>query len=134
MRSPAFALVLAALTVTACAPTAAPGDLAASGQTGQARECFFTRNVSGFSAPDDETLYLRVGVRDVYQMQMFSPCPDMDWAQRLAVVSRSGSSVCRGMDATIISPGPLGEQRCMVRAVRKLTPAEVEALPRGSRP
>ncbi|MDZ4052230.1 MAG: DUF6491 family protein [Phenylobacterium sp.] len=134
MRSPAFALVLAALTVTACAPTAAPGDLAASGQTGPARECFFTRNVSGFSAPDDETLYLRVGVRDVYQMQMFSPCPDMDWAQRLAVVSRSGSSVCRGMDATIISPGPLGEQRCMVRAVRKLTPAEVEALPRGSRP
>lgn len=134
MRSPAFALVLAALTVTACAPTAAPGDLAASGQTGQARECFFTRNVSGFSAPDDETLYLRVGVRDVYQMQMFSPCPDMDWAQRLAVVSRSGSSVCRGMDATIISPGPVGEQRCMVRAVRKLTPAEVEALPRGSRP
>jgi len=134
MRSPAFALVLAALTVTACAPTAAPGDLAVSGQTGQARECFFTRNVSGFSAPDDETLYLRVGVRDVYQMQMFSPCPEMDWAQRLAVVSRSGSSVCRGMDATIISPGPLGEQRCMVRAVRKLTPAEVEALPRGSRP
>lgn len=134
MRSPAFALVLAALTVTACAPTAAPGDLAASGQTGQTRECFFTRNVSGFSAPDDETLYLRVGVRDVYQMQMFSPCLDMDWAQRLAVVSRSGSSVCRGMDATIVSPGPLGEQRCMVRAVRKLTPAEVEALPRGSRP
>jgi len=134
MRSRVLALTLSALAVAACAPTAAPGDLAASGQTGQARECFFTRNVSGFSAPDDETLYLRVGVRDVYQMQMFSPCPDMDWAQRLAVVSRSGSSVCRGMDATIISPGPLGEQRCMVRAVRKLTPAEVEALPRGSRP
>ena len=67
-------------------------------------------------------------------MQMFSPCPDMDWAQKLAVVSRSGSSVCRGTDATIISPGPLGEQRCLVRAVRKLSPAEADALPRGDRP
>ncbi len=134
MRVPALALALSALTVSACAPAGAPGELAASASGPQARECFFTRNVNGFSAPDDETLYLRVGVRDVYQMQMFSPCPDMDWAQKLAVVSRSGSSVCRGTDATIISPGPLGEQRCMVRAVRKLTPAEVDALPRGNRP
>lgn len=134
MRSTALALTLGFVALTACAPGAAPGELAAEGAATQGRECFFTRNVNGFSAPDAETLYLRVGVRDVYQMQMFAPCPDMDWAQRLAVVSRSGSSVCRGMDATIISPGPLGDQRCMVRAVRKLTPAEVEALPRGSRP
>ncbi|MBU2136876.1 MAG: hypothetical protein KKA45_11835 [Alphaproteobacteria bacterium] len=134
MRTPALALALSALTLTACAPAGAPGELAQTAATPQARECFFTRNVSGFSAPDDETLYLRVGVRDVYQMQMFSPCPDMDWAQKLAVVSRSGSSVCRGTDATIISPGPLGEQRCLVRAVRKLSPAEADALPRGDRP
>jgi len=134
LRTPALALALSALTLTACAPASAPGELAQTTGATQARECFFTRNVSGFSAPDDETLYLRVGVREVYQMQMFAPCPDMDWAQKLAVVSRSGSSVCRGMDATIISPGPLGEQSCMVRAVRKLTPAEVDALPRGNRP
>ena len=134
MRMPALALALSALTVTACAPAGAPGELAATASAPQARECFFTRNVSGFSAPDDETLYLRVRVRDVYQMQMFSPCPDKDWAQKLAVVSRSGSSVCRGTDATIISPGPLGEQRCLVRAVRKLTPSEADALPRGDRP
>lgn len=134
MRTPALALALSALAVSACAPTATPGELAATASAPQARECFFTRSVNGFSAPDDETLYVRVGVRDVYQLQMFAPCPDMDWAQRLAIVSNSGSSVCRGTDATIISPGPLGEQRCMVRAVRKLTPAEAEALPRGSRP
>lgn len=136
MRPPflALALALTAVSGAACAPAAKPGDLAAAATAPQARECFFTRSVNGFSAPDDETLYLRVGVRDVYQMQMFSSCPDMDWAQKLAIVSRSGSSICRGTDATIISPGPLGEQRCMVRAVRKLTPAEVEAMPRGSRP
>jgi hypothetical protein len=132
MRTPALAF--AALVLSACAPTSAPGDLATSSTTPQGRECFFTRSVSGFSAPSDETLYVRVGVRDVYEMQMFGPCLNMDWAQGLAVVSRSGSSICRGTDATIISPGPLGEQRCDVRAVRKLTSAEVEALPPGRRP
>lgn len=133
MRTPVFALALAAMTA-ACAPTTGPGELAASETASEGRECFFTRNVNGFSAPDDETLYLRVGVNDVYQMQMFSPCPDMDWAQGLAVVSRSGSTVCRGTDATIVAPGPFGQQRCMVRSVKKLTELEAAALPPGSRP
>jgi len=133
MRTPILALAISALTA-ACAPTADPGRLATATASTEGRECFFTRNVNGFSAPDDETLYLRVGVNDVYQMQMFSPCPDMDWAQKLAVVSRSGSSVCRGTDATIVAPGPFGQQRCMVRSVRKLTDVEAAALPPGDRP
>ncbi|MDO8409696.1 MAG: DUF6491 family protein [Phenylobacterium sp.] len=127
-------LALAALATAACAPTTGSNDLETTTNAPDSRECFFTRNVNGFSAPDDETLYLRVGVRDVYEMQMFAPCPDMDWAQKLGVVSRSGSTVCRGMDATIVTPGPFGQQSCQVRAVRKLTPAEADALPRGHRP
>ena len=134
MRPPILALVISALTAAACAPTAGPGRPATAAASTEGRECFFTRNVNGFSAPDDETLYLRVGVNDVYQMQMFSPCPDMDWAQKLAVVSRSGSSVCRGTDATIVAPGPFGQQSCMVRSVRKLTDVEAAALPPGDRP
>ena len=134
--TPAFvAFSLATVALGACAPTSAGGNAAGSAELASGpRDCFFTRNVTGFSAPNDQTLYLRVGVRDVYEMALFAPCPEIDWTHQLGVVSRSGSSVCRGSDATIISPGPLGTQRCMVRAVRKLTPAEVEALPRGSRP
>lgn len=123
-----------ALAVGACAPTAGGPAGTATAQTPQGRECFFTRNVNGFSAPDDDTLYVRVGVNDVYEMQMFASCPDMDWASRLAIVSRTGSTICRGTDATIISPGPLGEQRCLVRSVRKLSDAEAEALPSGRHP
>ncbi|MCG9917580.1 MAG: DUF6491 family protein [Phenylobacterium sp.] len=134
--TPVFvAFSLATVALSACAPTSAGGNAPGSGDTVSGpRECFFTRNVTGFSAPDDQTLYLRVGVRDVYEMALFAPCPDIDWTHQLGVVSRSGSSVCRGSDATIISPGPLGAQRCMVRAVRKLTLTEVEALPKGRRP
>ena len=128
------AAALSALAISACAPTVADPAGPAATQASQGRECFFTRNVNGFSAPDDDTLYVRVGVNDVYEMQMFARCPDMDWANRLAIVSRSGSTICRGTDATIISPGPLGEQRCLVRSVRKLSEAEAAALPAGRRP
>ncbi len=133
-RLAASGAALAALALSACAPTMAYPAGGAMAQAPQGRECFFTRNVNGFSAPDDDTLYVRVGVNDVYELQMFSPCPDMDWANRLAIVSRTGSTICRGTDATIISPGPLGEQRCLVRSVRKLTEAEAAALPAGRRP
>jgi hypothetical protein len=101
----------------------------------QANQCFYTRNVTSFAAPDDKTLYVRVGVRDVYRFDMFGPCPDIDWNQRLALVSRGSSWICDGMDAEVITHATgLGHQRCPVRSVRKLTPEEVAALPRHARP
>ncbi len=126
------ALALFALALGACAPALEAAERAERDSAGRA--CFFARNVSGFSAPDDQTLYLRVGVRDIYEMQMFAPCPEMDWAQGLAIQSRGGSTICQGMDATIIASGTLGPQRCQVRAVRRLTEAEAAALPPGRRP
>jgi hypothetical protein len=98
------------------------------------RACFFTRNADGFAAPDDKTLYVRVGVRDVYKFEMFGTCPDIDWNQRLALVSRASSSICTGMDAEVITHSPIGPQRCPVRSVQKLTPEEVAALPPKARP
>lgn len=126
------AIAASALAISACAPTMGGTETAA--MTTEPRECFFTRNVNGFSAPDNDTLYLRVGVNDVYEMQMFGTCPEMDWAQSLAIQSRSGSTVCSGMDATIIAPTAIGAQRCPVRAVRKLSEAETAALPPERRP
>jgi Family of unknown function (DUF6491) len=100
----------------------------------QQNQCFWTRMIDGFAAPDDHTLNVRVGVRDVYQFQMLGPCPDIDWNQRLALVSRGGSNICSGMDAEVITHTPIGPQRCAVRSMRKLTPEEVAALPRRAKP
>ena len=130
-RLSVLAIAAGGLALAACAPTM---DTAQSTPAAEPRECFFTRNVNGFSAPSDRTLYLRVGVRDVYEMEMFGPCPEMDWARGLAIESRGGSTICRGMDATIISPGVLGAQRCPVRAGRKLSDVEAAALPPDRRP
>jgi hypothetical protein len=98
------------------------------------RSCFFTRNVNGFAAPNEKTLYVRAGVRDVYKFEMFGSCPDLDWNQRLVLVSRGSSWICSGMDAEVISHSPIGPQRCPVRSVQKLTPEEVKALPKNARP
>jgi hypothetical protein len=73
-------------------------------------------------------------VKDVYQFEMLGACPDVEWSNKIAIVSRGSNSICTGLDAEIIAPGPLGPERCFVRTVRKLTPAEVTALPRRARP
>jgi|SRR6185437_518858 len=121
----AAAAALLALSATAAAAKSPPGP---------ARQCFWTRNADSFAAADEHTLNVRVGVRDVYQFEMFGPCPDIDWNQRLALVSRSGSTICTGMDAEVVTHSPIGPQRCAVRSMRKLTPEEVAALPRRAKP
>ena len=124
------AAVLLTLGAAAAHATDAPDPKAAKAP----RQCFWARNVTGFAAADENTLNVRVNVRDVYQFEMFGRCPDIDWNQRIALVSRGGSSICDGMDAEVITHSPLGPQRCQVRSVKKLTPEEIAALPKRARP
>ena len=55
-------------------------------------ECFWTRNANGFAAADEHTLNVRVNSRDVYQFEFMGRCPDIDWNQRIALVSRGGGN------------------------------------------
>ena len=103
------------------------------------RQCFYARQVSGFSAPDRDHVYVRVGVRDVYAFDLLGGCPDVDWTLRLGIVSRGSNFICSGLDTEVVVPrgafgSPFGPQRCPVAHMRKLTPEEVAALPRRSRP
>lgn len=100
-----------------------------------ARQCFFARDVNSFAAASETIVNLRVGVRDYYQLEMFGRCPDVDWANRVGLVSRNTSTICTGMDAEIIvAESGIGPQRCLVRNVRKLTPEEVAALSGKAKP
>ena len=99
-----------------------------------ARQCFYASSANGFAAPDDKTVNIRVGVKDVYQFEMMGPCLDIDWANSIALVSRGSSFICSGMDADIVSKSTMGPQRCPVRSVRKLTPQELAALDKRAIP
>ena len=99
-----------------------------------ARSCFFNRDVRGFAAPDDKTLYLRVRSKDVYRLDMKGRCPDLDWETQVGLDSRGSSSICGPVDVMVRVRGPVGVSRCPVSAITRLTPEEVAALPRKSRP
>lgn len=130
-------IALAVLTLAAGAAAAAEKpnpDKATIAKPVEGRQCFWTRQANGFAAQDDRTVNVRVSVRDVYQFQLMGSCPDIDWSQRIALVSRSGDSICSGLDAEIITRSPIGPMRCPVSHIRKLTPEEIAALPRKARP
>lgn len=109
-------------------------DAGAAGAAKPARQCFWSSQVNNFASVDDRVVNVRVGVKDVYRLEMFGHCNDLSWNNRIAIVSRGGSSICSGLDAEIISPSTIGPQRCKVQKITKLTPAEIAALPKGARP
>lgn len=133
MKSPTAIAIAAAASLALFAAAAQAQDSPAA-KPASKNECFWTRNVTSFAAPDDHTVYVRVGVRDVYKFDLMISCPDIDWNQRLALVSTSGS-VCDRMDAEIVSHSPgIGRQRCPISHMHKLTPEEIAALPRRAKP
>ena len=120
-RSAAF---LAACALAGCAQQSPPAAAASGG-----RECLSARNVSGFSAVDDDTVDVQVGARSYYRLELAGVCPNVNWVNGVALVARGGGSfICRGMDAELVVPNPgLGPQRCLVSSVRRLSDAEVAA-------
>jgi hypothetical protein len=135
--------VVSALALTAALALAAQADAQASAQasaparsSGLQNACFNVRMINGFNAPDESTVYIRVGVNETWRLTLFAPCPNVNWDQRIALQNRSGGSfICNALDAELLVHAPgLGLQRCPVTDLRKLTPAEAAALPKKNRP
>ena len=119
------------MAVTAPASAVEPANAPAAPK----RQCFFARDVNNYAAVDARTVNVRVGVRDVYQLEFVTRCHDIDWSHQIALVARGGSNICTGQAAaTVITSDPSGPRRCEVRKVRKLTEAEVAALTAEDRP
>lgn len=127
MRTPP---ILAALALGACAPTA-PG----MAQTGAPRECFFVHEVQSFASSNDRFVYVRTGRDEVFELTTLG-CSNTDWSHQIGIAARGGgSSVCTSMDAELIVPGlPGGRTTCPVTGVRRLSEAELAALPERDRP
>ena len=122
-------------TALAAVATAALAGQALAAAPAKAKgDCFYSRNIDGFSPVDRETVNIRVGVRDVYQLKLLGSSPDIDWTNRIAVVAHGSSFICSGLDATVVVPSDLGPQRYPVSSIRKLDPAEIAALPKNQKP
>ena len=126
----------AALAVGAgCAPSMAERPTAAAANGTDGRQCLHVPSVNSFTAVDRDTVNVRVGVRDYYQLELLGTCRDVDWNMSVALRSRSGGSfACDALGLEVISPTNIGPDVCPVTSLRKLTEAEVAALPSRQRP
>lgn len=124
------AIQLASIGLAALAAGCAPNASGVSDFASGPRECFYARHAQGFSTGDDGRIYVRTGVNDFYEMQVMGVCPDIDWTHRVGIDARgAGDRVCTGFDADLIIEDSSGApQRCLVRSVRKLSEAEIDAL------
>jgi hypothetical protein len=97
----------------------------AAADSGHGNQCFYTRNINGFQAPDDRTVYIRVGVRDIYRLSLMVGCTGLTFRQGIGLESTPATVVYR--DTGI-------RNRCPVSDIHKLTPAEIAALPKRDLP
>jgi len=98
--------------------------------------CFWARDINGFNAPDEKTVYIRVGVSELYRLDLMVPCSGLTFRQDIGLEREpSGDSfVCSPMQATVVYRDGGIPQRCPVGAIHKLTPEEATALPKKFRP
>lgn len=100
----------------------------------ETRSCFRNRDVNSWSAVDERTVNLKVGVSRYYQLDLLGPCHDIDWNLAIGLESRGSDWICSGLDATLIVPKTGYTQRCPVRSVRRLSDEEVAALKGKDKP
>jgi hypothetical protein len=126
---------LAALALGGAFVAASPCGAYAQSAKAPAESCFLASDVNGFSAPNDRTVYVEVGVHDVYRLDLMSNCLDLSFRQGVGLEGTPGSPwICSPLDATIVYRQTGVRQRCPVTAIHKLTAAELAAVPKQDRP
>ena len=123
-------LLAAGLTLALCIPVAAARTPPAPAQ------CFNVRTINNrFTRVDNRTVNIGVEGKDVWQLQIVGPCGSIDWTLPATLKSRTGgSTICEAGDIDLYAPSPLGPRMCRVQKMRKLTTAEIAALPKAQRP
>jgi hypothetical protein len=99
------------------------------------RQCFYANNINNYTTQGERTLYLRVGVADVYRLDLMNDCPELSFRQRIQFTHvGASSSICSPIDMTIQFRQAGARRLCPVSDMRKLRPDEVSALPKRLRP
>jgi hypothetical protein len=130
-----FIRVASSVALLGVAPATLCLTLPAAAASKSSDACFYRRDVDSFSAPDDHTVYVRVGMNRVYRLDLMTRCLDLTFRQRIGLEQGPASPwICSPLQATVVYDATGISQRCPVKAIHKLTPDEVKALPRKDRP
>ncbi len=128
-RSVSVALISAAMLITV--------GHAQPEQTSGGDACFFSRDFMQWRAPDANTIFIRVGLNRFYRLDLAAPCRTLLFpSSHLVTVFRGSDTICRPIDWDLrVSQYPAGiTEQCIVRAMTRLSPEQVAAIPPRFRP
>src|SRR3954453_7405889 len=128
IRSLAIGLAVAALAAAAASAEPAPKP---------ANACFPVNRWEGWSASGDgDVLYLRVGLHDIYRVDLTPGSHVRKDGDRFLINRVRGSNwICSALDLDLALSDHHGfEEGLIARSLRKLTPEEAKAIPRKDLP
>ncbi|MFZ0267984.1 DUF6491 family protein [Caulobacter sp.] len=133
IRAGLAATVLLAAAAPALADAAAPD---AQAKPRPARQCFSLSDWDGWSAPDRDTLYMKVRNRDVYQVELSHGTSQLTSpGVHLVSIQRGIDTVCGPIDLDLrVSDGFGIAMPIMAKSITKLTAEQVAAIPKKDRP
>lgn len=137
-RSALIGIALLGLGASAAsaAQTNAPAQSGASKAAKPARQCFSLSDWRGWSAPDKNTLYMKVRGRDVYRVDLAFSTNQLTWpGTHLVSVVRGPDTICGPLDLDLrVGDGFGAPIPIRAKTITKLTPEQVAALPKKDRP
>lgn len=127
-------LLVLASALAVCALPALAADQAKP-ETGS--QCFRMSQIRNHTKADDQTLYFRVGSRDVYRLDMSGAClAGTSFNDPLIMETVGGTDlICRPIDLNLkVKLGAVGTSPCIIKEITKLTPEQIAALPPKVKP
>jgi hypothetical protein len=131
----ALSMLKAGLLTTVLLAAAAPALADSPAAPKPARSCFSLSDWQGWSAPDRDTLYMKVRGRDVYRVKLAHGTSQLTSpGVHLVSVVRGVDQVCGPIDLDLrVSDGHFA-MPIMAKSITKLTKEEIAALPKKDRP
>ncbi len=133
----ATSMIRAGLLTTALLALAAPAFAAdPAAPPAPKRDCFYLSDWDGWSAPDKNTLYMKVRNRDVYRVELSHGTTQLTApGVHLVSIQRGVDTVCRPLDLDLrVSDGFGYAMPIMAKSITKLTKEEIAAIPKKDRP
>jgi hypothetical protein len=127
-----FFLGLFAAALAAASVKAQPGEASRPNQ-----DCFFIDQFQNWRAPDASTIYIRVTSDRYYRLDLAGQCSRLKSPQAHLITNSHGKrTICSPLDwdLRVSQPNDGAQEQCVVRAMTKLEPSQVAAIPKPFKP
>jgi hypothetical protein len=131
LKSSTLAVAIGASLLGAAAPALA------AARSDPGAPCFFVTQWRGWKSPAPDTLYLGVNNHDIYEVKLSGGgSSQLGWPDmHLVSINRGSGSICNALDLDLKIADTNGfAEPLIAKSLRKLSPAEVAAVPPKYRP